>query len=194
MKDFLVFDTETTGLHPGNICQLSYIINNEKEEIAKNFFFTVDYIEPGAKRVHGFTEEKLIELSGGSTFKDFLPEIEEDFKRVDTIIAHNINFDLRFLKAEFENYGKEFNYNNSMCSMRRFTDICKIPNYNNRGLGRFKWPSLFELTKFMGIKRKDLVKETKRLFKDPRSKFHDARYDTVAVYLSIIKALDQKLI
>jgi hypothetical protein len=46
----------------------------------------------------------------------------------------------------------------------------------------------------MGIKRKDLVKETKRLFKDPRSKFHDARYDTVAVYLSIIKALDQKLI
>ena len=194
MKDFLVFDTETTGLRPGNICQLSYIINNEKEETAKNFFFTVDHIELGAKRVHGFTEEKLIELSEGKRFVDFLPEIEEDFKRVGTIIAHNINFDLRFMKAEFESAGKEFEYNDYLCSMRKFTDICKIPNYNSRGFGRYKWPSLFELTKYMGIRKRDLVTETTRLFDDPRSKFHDARYDTVAVYLSIIKALDQKLI
>ena len=55
----LFFDTETTGLFPGRIIQLSYVMTDGQTTVAKNFFFGVDYIEPSASAVHGFTVEKL---------------------------------------------------------------------------------------------------------------------------------------
>ena len=60
----IYFDTETTGLCPGRIIQLSYIKESENEAIGKNFYFAVDYIEPSAQAVHGISVEKLKELSG----------------------------------------------------------------------------------------------------------------------------------
>ena len=49
----LFFDTETTGIKPGSICQLSYITvdASAKPQITtgKNFFFTVDEMEPSAE-------------------------------------------------------------------------------------------------------------------------------------------------
>ena len=44
----IFFDTETTGLIPGRIIQLSYIMQSETEVRAKNFFFAVEYVEPSA--------------------------------------------------------------------------------------------------------------------------------------------------
>ena len=55
----LFFDTETTGLIPGRIIQLSYVMQSETETQAKNFFFAVEYIEPSAVAVHGFTPEEI---------------------------------------------------------------------------------------------------------------------------------------
>ena len=55
----LYFDTETTGVRPGQICQLSYIIQDTSGVSAKNFFFSVDYVEQGASAVHGFSVQKL---------------------------------------------------------------------------------------------------------------------------------------
>ena len=34
----IYFDTETTGLYPGQICQLSYVMQDEGKVVAKNFF------------------------------------------------------------------------------------------------------------------------------------------------------------
>ena len=54
----LFFDTETTSVKPGHICQLSYITvdttTKPQRTIGKNFFFTVDEMDPGAEEVHGF--------------------------------------------------------------------------------------------------------------------------------------------
>ena len=63
----LYFDTETTGLYPGEICQLSYIMQDKGGVSAKNFYFAVDFVEYGALKVHGLTAEKLNEtvLHGG---------------------------------------------------------------------------------------------------------------------------------
>ena len=55
----LYFDTETTGLRPGRIIQLAYIIDYGDTIKAKNFYFNVPYIEPGASMVHGITLEDL---------------------------------------------------------------------------------------------------------------------------------------
>ena len=79
----LMFDTETTGLRPGQICQLSYIVidNSTKpyDVYGKNFFFSVDYMEESAEQIHGFSKELLEELSGGVTFEECYHEFIEDF-------------------------------------------------------------------------------------------------------------------
>ena len=72
-----------------------------KTTTAKNFFFAVNYIEPSAIAVHGFTPEKLAILSDGKTFSSEADEIYDDFLSADLIVAHNVKFDIGFLIAEF---------------------------------------------------------------------------------------------
>ena len=41
----IYYDTETTGLAPGNIAQLSIIVEHEDGRLeTKNYFFDIDYI------------------------------------------------------------------------------------------------------------------------------------------------------
>ena len=72
----LVFDTETTSIKPGQICQLSYITidtaTKPQKTEGKNIFFTVDEMDPNAEAVHGFSLEKLYDLSGGMYFEDLV--------------------------------------------------------------------------------------------------------------------------
>jgi len=57
MKVFL--DTETTGLEPGQIAQISYIISDDDLNIqkAENIYFKVKSMEPKAQSVHGLSIE-----------------------------------------------------------------------------------------------------------------------------------------
>lgn len=63
---YLLIDTETTSYHPGQIAQLSYIhLDDDRNYItAKNYFFTVDEMDPYAEAIHGFSLERLYNLSG----------------------------------------------------------------------------------------------------------------------------------
>ena len=84
----LIFDTETTSIKPGNICQLSYILidasSKPQKTIGKNFFFTVEDMDPAAEQIHGFSLEKLYELSNGLYFEDLVDEFLEDFQEAET--------------------------------------------------------------------------------------------------------------
>ncbi|MBQ0099776.1 MAG: 3'-5' exonuclease [Firmicutes bacterium] len=183
----IYLDTETTGLYPGNICELSYIMQDKDKVKAKNFFFTVDFVEFGAYSVHGFSVELLKELSNGKRFKDFFYEIKEDFDSADMLIAHNLSFDSMFLRAEFENIGEEFNYDKTFCSMKNSVEACKLPR--NRGLG-YKYPKLSELCEFLEIDDMDLRIASQKLYGESCS-FHDARFDTTALYLAVNKGMDK---
>ena len=90
----IYFDTETTGLYPGRIIQLSYVLEDGESVKGKNFYFFVEWIDPSATKVHGITVEKLAELSKGKTFSDYADEIYEDFKNASLVVAHNVRFDL----------------------------------------------------------------------------------------------------
>ena len=69
----LFFDTETTSVKPGHICQLSYITvdttTKPQRTIGKNFFFTVDEIKRQIdlaaqykiNRVHLHLSDELLE-------------------------------------------------------------------------------------------------------------------------------------
>lgn len=189
-KMIIYLDTETTGLHPGNICQLSYIIQEDEVLRAKNMFFKVDGMEYGAFKVHGFSLERLNELSCGKRFADRIDEVNTDFQSADMVVAHNTSFDFMFLSKEFENCGKFFSVKDSFCSMKKMTPICKIPRNSNTG---YKYPKLSELCGFFSVTDDDILRESKSVFGE-ETNYHDARFDCTAVYLAMTKAVENGFI
>jgi DNA polymerase-3 subunit epsilon len=175
----LFFDTETTGLRPGKICQLSYIMQSKESVTAKNFFFSVPFVEPSALAVHGLSTEKLAVLSGGKRFSDHLEEIAQDFALADLIVAHNFSFDFNFMSKEFEYEYERFTYKQDFCTMKKFTPICKLTRSSSPC---YKYPKLTELADFLDIYPYDATKTAVKLFGDSGLS-HDARYDTAMLYL-----------
>lgn len=180
--NLIIFDTETTGFQPGQICQLSYIVARDKKIEGKNYFFTVDYIEPGARRVHGFSVDDLRKLSGGKDFRYYHPEIAADFSSAERLVAHNYAFDYRFMAAEFARCSSQFTCADHFCTMRRFTSICRLPG--------LKYPRLGELVEFMGITERMIKQTAEELFGSKDLRAHDARYDVTATYLCYQKGLE----
>ena len=177
----IYLDTETSGLHPGQICQLSYIIQDGTSTKAKNYFFSVDYVEYGALAVHGFSVERLEKLSGGKGFECFIDQIESDFNKADVICAHNTAFDFSFLRKEFERCRKDFDPKSSFCTMKKSITACKLVRPNSGG---YKYPKLSERCRHLGITDQIIDRYSKALFGETTS-FHDARFDTTALYLAV---------
>lgn len=186
----LVFDTETTSIKPGQICQLSYITidasSKPQRTVGKNFFFTVEEMDPNAEAVHGFSLQKLYDLSNGQYFEDYLEEFLNDFVEADFIIGHNVNFDIKFLKHELEGMGIEFTPKNIFCTMHYYINICKIPKAN----GEIKNPKLEEVVNFLHISKEQITEKANELFQGSGN-YHDARFDTTATYLLIIEGIKQ---
>jgi len=184
----LFFDTETTSIKPGSICQLSYITVDAsvKPQVTtgKNFFFTVDEMEPSAEEIHGFSLEKLYELSNGQYFEDLVPDFYDDFVNADFLIGHNVNFDVRFLKHELISLGEDFNPKNVFCTMAYYRDICKIKKAN----GEIKNPKLSEVIDWLNISTEKIAETSEKLF-EGSGNYHDARFDTAATYLTVIEGL-----
>lgn len=186
----LVFDTETTSIKPGQICQLSYITidasSKPQRTVGKNFFFTVEEMDPNAEAVHGFSLQKLYDLSNGLYFEDYLEEFLNDFVEADFIIGHNVNFDIKFLKHELEGMGIEFTPKHIFCTMHYYINICKIPKAN----GEIKNPKLEEVVNFLNISKEQITEKANELFQGSGN-YHDARFDTTATYLLIIEGIKQ---
>jgi len=183
----IFLDTETSGFKPGQICQLTYTITvDDKVESAKNFFLACDYIDPGAEKVHGFSVDRLLNLSGGKTFKDIAEEVAEDLKD-GIFIAHNVSFDIDFVKTEIERAGYAFEIADKFCTMAYFTDIIKLTGK----YGKYKWPKLEETMNFLGIdsESKGFNKGLQRLYGYDGISFHDARFDVCGLVMVYYKAL-----
>ena len=184
----IYFDTETTGLYPGRIIQLSYVLEDGESVKGKNFYFFVEWIDPSATKVHGITVEKLAELSKGKTFSDYADEIYEDFKNASLVVAHNVRFDLGFMIAEFKYLDTVFRYRESFDTMKYFTPIMKL---TREGKPNYKYPKLTELTEFAEVFPYDVSKASRDIFGDYATDFHQAVFDTTAMYLSV-KTLEPK--
>jgi len=183
----LYFDTETTGLRPGQIAQLSYVMQTDKGDMAKNFFFTVDSMDYGAFMVHGFSVEKLKSLSCGKRFRDHFDEIEKDFNSADLIVCHNTAFDFMFMRAEFSRLNKVFYVKNEFCTMKGLTSVCKLL----RSSGAYKYPKLSEACAYFNINNCEIQSVSKQFFGSVAD-FHDARFDTTALYLVANFAMERE--
>lgn len=186
----LFFDTETTGIKPGSICQLSYILTDTSTKpqttTGKNFFFTVDEMNEEAEKIHGFSLEKLYELSHGMYFEDCFEDFLNDFIEADFIIGHNVQFDIKFLKHELLGLGENFAPKNIFCTMKYYKDICKIL----KSSGDFKNPKLEEVINFLNISKEKITQTADKLFMGSGN-YHDARFDTAATYLTVIEGIKQ---
>lgn len=184
----LFFDTETTSIKPGSICQLSYITvdASAKPQITKgkNFFFTVDEMDPSAQEIHGFSLEKLYDLSNGQYFEDLVSDFIHDFEEADFLIGHNVNFDVRFLKHELSILGDDLTPKNVFCTMAYYRDICRIPKAN----GEIKNPKLSEVIDFLNVTSTQIGETSEKLF-EGSGNYHDARFDTAATYLTVIEGM-----
>ncbi|MBE5756596.1 MAG: 3'-5' exonuclease [Clostridiales bacterium] len=182
----LFFDTETTGLYPGEICQLTYIMQRKEEVTKKNFFFLVNEMPKVAEAIHGFSLERLKTLSDGKDFSFHFEEIKKDFESADLIVSHNFNFDHSFLRESYARLGETFTFKESFCTMKAFVPICKLTRNSSKG---YKYPKLTELCEFLGVFEEEINLKTFELFNENLLS-HDARYDTVSLYLAVNKAFN----
>lgn len=176
----IYFDTETSGLEPGQIGQLAMIILNDDQSIkAKNYFFDIDSVEEGAAKVTGRDVEFYHKASGGKRFDDYASEIYNEMEGA-MLIAHNIKFDVKFLTAEFFRCNAIFTPTQQFDTMTYFKPIVKAQIY-----GKIKNPKLEELVRYMNIDTNKVARFTSRLFGIDAEAYHDAMYDTTSMFVAV---------
>ena len=178
---YLFFDTETTGL-PKNwsapvtdfanwprLVQLAWLICDDKgnELSGENYIIKPEgfLIPIEAANVHGISTEKA--LKQGKDLQNALNDFSNTINNSNVLVAHNINFDIKIIGAEFlrKNVINSLKDIPKFCTMQTTTNYCKIPHANSNG-GGYKWPKLVEL-------------HTK-LFAEDFSNAHDALADVKA--------------
>lgn len=175
----IFFDTETTGINPGQIGQLAYIIQTDTNElICKNHYFEVEHVEEGAAKVTGMDTEFYKQASKGIKFSDKAIEIANDFNGK-LAIAHNIDFDKKFMNIEMFRANTEFKFNQTFDTMMFFKDICKIPAVKRPGT--YKFPKLIEVVMSLNIDTDKIEQYSDKLFGLSSNGFHNAMYDTTTL-------------
>lgn len=102
----IVFDTETTGFGAEDHRIIAFgaveLINRLPSGRTIQVFFNPERpIDPGAIRVHGITDDQV---KHAPRFADAVHELLT-FIGEDTLVAHNADFDMGFLAAEFTRAG-----------------------------------------------------------------------------------------
>jgi len=155
---YIVIDTETTGLPknrydiPENfenwpyIVQLAWILFDDEGkaiELKEYILKQKVRIPPSATEKHGITNTIMEEK--GVDPKTVLTEFIEAIKRAKIIVAHNIDYDVPIIEAEFLRNGfeKQLKKINKICTMNVGKKFCKLPGaYDD-----YKYPTLMELFK-----------------------------------------------
>ena len=185
----IFFDTEATDLTPGQICQLSYLIDRDGQLTARNYFFSVDDMSEGAQEVHGFSMDMLADLSGGSYFEDKAAEILADFNQARLLVGHNVAADERYLRVEMERAGLKLKKIPTFCTMNYAQGILNLAR--KVVTGRPKPPRLSELAAHYEVSEEQTSQKTRQLFGVKEAGLHDARFDTVMTWLCFVRSIEQ---
>lgn len=154
----LIFDTETTGLlqkgmtykskDAPRLVTLSFLLADEDLNVVRTYDKIIIpqgfVIPPESAKVHGVTQE--VAMREGIPLRTALSEFQEALNSAHTLVAHNLEYDLLVMRAEFFRMGlKAKRVNNLFCTKDHSTNLCKIPGK----YGQYKWPTLAEACKIL---------------------------------------------
>ena len=167
---YLFFDTETTGVPAGadniHMVQIAWLLVDDNQEVRADGCFIIKpagFIIPDeVAKIHGISQARA--NTEGRALDNVLCLFTAMCYFPIRIVGHNINFDLKIVRKEFERLGwadPTFGHE-ILCTMSAGTDLCAI---EKRG-GGFKFPKLGELHR--------------KLFNEDFENAHDARADIAA--------------
>jgi DNA polymerase III epsilon subunit-like protein len=169
VNNTLIFDTETSGFDDVDIIQIAYVIIDENKNIIKkqNYYVKDRISSIQAQGIHNITVDKLRTV--GKDFFYIMNEFITDLQNVNTIVGHNLDFDIRAVLNNLRKY-----------------DI-KIINNNIEEYNLFKQFIIYDTYKISKVKLNKLYFD---LFNDNIINAHDALSDveaTLKCYLELKK-------
>jgi len=149
MSYTMFVDVETSGLpitidfdtyhHPSKIkkyessriIELAYMIYNKDKTLIKQISYIIKPTEFDIENshIHGITKEDAMKF--GVDIIDVFEEMREDIKDIDTIISHNLRFDLNLILSECYRYNQKeiidkLKNCKHICTMMLGRDVMKI--------------------------------------------------------------------
>lgn len=132
---YAVIDVETTGFSPqrDRIVEIAIVQVSEQGKVQDVWSTLINPDQPtGPSHIHGITDN---DVRNAPRFKDVLPVIVQQLADT-TVVAHNADFDLGFLRSEFHRAGTAAPDWPSLCTMQlskryfpgqraSLADICK---------------------------------------------------------------------
>lgn len=172
----IILDFETNTHNAEDVIEVAAVkldfIDNEYKILEKfhRYYLSRYPVNPYSYEVHRLTPELILQYRENKSYSSYFSE-DLDFREFcqesDTLIAHNINFELRHLnnKVLFENH---------FCTMKHNKKIVKALNKN----GNIKNPKLDETCIFYEIEFDN-------------EKYHSATYDVSKTY-EILRKMHQR--
>lgn len=133
---FAIVDVETTGLSPrqDRIVELAVVRVDSEGNIVDEWSTRFNPEGPvGATHIHGITQN---DVAGAPLFRDIAPRLIPYIEGV-PIAAHNANFDLAFLRAEFQRAGWDAPWLPAFCTLDGSRDY--LPGLDRRRLADCCW-------------------------------------------------------
>jgi DNA polymerase III subunit epsilon len=135
---YLILDTETTGLHDAEICQIA-VIDQAGTPLLDTLVKTVYPIPADAQRIHGISTAMV---QSAPTFAEVRPRLLELLTGCD-VIVFNADYDRRMLHESAKQAGLEpvewKTVARWWCAMQAFAAVY---GERNTRYGGFKWKSL----------------------------------------------------
>ena len=172
----IILDFETNSTNEHDVIEaaaVKVIIENDEYKVIDKFhrYYLSRYpVNPYSYEVHKLTPELILDYRKDKSYSSYFSE-DEDFvtfcQGAKTLVAHNINFELRHLRGivAFENH---------FCTMKNNKNIVKALNKN----GAIKNPKLDETCTFYGIDFDNV-------------QYHSATYDVSKTY-EILKGMKKR--
>jgi DNA polymerase-3 subunit epsilon len=119
-NDFVVLDTETTGLGSADEVVQIGIVDSKNRILLNTLIKPTRPVPPMVVRIHGITNEKLEEAS---PFSDLYVTLSA-LLAGRTVIAYNVDFDWRMLVQSARVYGlPPFRTGNRECAMKAYAQF-----------------------------------------------------------------------
>lgn len=138
-NDFVVLDTETTGLHDGEIVQIA-IIDHDGNVLIDTLVKPQNRVPEEAIAVHGLTNERLAKVT--VQWSDVSPVVE-NILRGKNVIVYNAIYDRKMMHQSAEKSGLQKvdwkSFSNWLCAMEAFAEF--YGDWNDY-YGSYRWKPL----------------------------------------------------